>query len=175
MWFVVVLLVAFTPENAVVKPEHVEGSQTGSDVKNGEDQFIVFKRGNQYFILTEETGKRWNTSNGQAGNQECNVRDRQVLAQATHILHFITVNGVNHGTGTQEEEGLEESVGRQVEHGRYVTQSFVPIKTGNTQGRNHVGNLRDRREGQHPFDVSLCTGYNGSKQGRSGTDVANNG
>ncbi|OPZ93761.1 MAG: hypothetical protein BWY72_02428 [Bacteroidetes bacterium ADurb.Bin416] len=171
----VVLFVALAPENPEIQPEHVESGQTCSQVEDAKNQLIVFKRGNQYFILTEETGKRWNTSNGQAGNQKSNVCNGEVLTQSTHILHFITVNGVNHGTGTQEEEGLEESVGGQVEHGRHVTQSFVPIKTGNAQGRNHVGNLRDRREGQHAFDVSLCTSYNGSKQGRSGTDVANDG
>ena len=54
--------------------------------------------------------------------------DRHILAQATHQGHLVRVNGMDDTAGTQEQAGLEHSVGEEVEHASHITQLCVVVE-----------------------------------------------
>ena len=75
----------------------------------------------QDLILREETAERPDTGDSQTGNQEGDMGNGHILAQATHVFLLITVYGVDDTTCTEEQTSLEHSVCEQVEHTGHVT------------------------------------------------------
>ncbi len=74
--------------------------------------------------------------------------DRQVLAQAAVTTHVLLVrHGVDHRTGSQEQQRLEEGVGDHVEHARHERPG--------ADGEEHVAELGDGRVREHLLDVVL--------------------
>ena len=63
---------------------------------------------------------------------------------------------------TQEQQGFEECVGHQVEHGHRVGRG--------TQSHSHVAQLRQCGVGHHPFDVVLDDAQETHEQRRDGTN-----
>ena len=82
-----------------------------------------------------------------------------------HLVVLVAVNGMDDGTGAQEEQRLEHSVGEQVEHRRHVAQAVTLVNLdervvvgANSQRGHHEGNLGNGREGQRTLDVALGAG-----------------
>ena len=94
--------IVFSPEDAVIKAEHVECGHGGNHGHNPTHYGAELEAGCQYLVFREETGERRNAGNSQTGNQECNVCDRHVFAQTAHRRHFIGVYGMDDTTGTEE-------------------------------------------------------------------------
>src|SRR5688572_15885580 len=92
----------FVPEDREIQPEHIESCKRRSDQCNCIRQFTCVVGREQYFFLTEETRKRWDTFNCQAGEQETKMRKRHILSKPAHISHVITVNHMYHSAGTEE-------------------------------------------------------------------------
>ena len=91
------------------------------------------------------------------------MRDRQVFPQSSHFIHIITVDGVNDSAGAEEEQGFEEGVSEQVEHGCHVPEAFFPAVSRNTERQHHISDLRHCRICQNTFDIVLGTCYHRGK------------
>ena len=86
-----------------------------------------------------------------------------MLSQPAHVrLHVEAVHGVGDRAGAQEQAGLEEGVGEQVEDGRRPRT--------HPERHDHVAQLRDRGVGQHLLDVALHEGHAGSDDGGEAAD-----
>ncbi len=161
-----------TPEDAVVQTEHIECRHGGNTSHNPTHHGTVGKAGGDDLILRTETREERNTGNGQTRNEEGDMRDGHVLAQAAHHGHLVAVDGMDDAAGTKEQTGLEHGVGEQVEHTGHEAQLCVIVEhavmTGqrNAKGHHHEGNLGNRREGQHALDVALGTSHGGSIESR---------
>lgn len=68
--------------------------------------------------------------------------DGQVFPQAAHGLHLVAVHGMNHRTGTEEEQRLEESVRKEVEHGGRIALARMTAHTRHAERDHHIGYLR---------------------------------
>ena len=91
--------------------------------------------------------------------------DGEMAAEASHIIHKVAVDRVNDGAGSEEEKGFEKGMGKEVEHGGHVSQSFVATIPGNPEGEHHHTDLRHGGVGQYPLDIKLCTGNDGGENG----------
>ncbi len=69
---------------------------------------------------------------------------------------------VHHNTGRQEEARLEEGVGEEVEVSGHVSAQAV--------AQEHVADLRERREGEHPLDIILPSRHDRTEEGAQRTD-----
>ena len=68
--------------------------------------------------------------------------------QVAHVAHvLLAAHGVNHRAGAEEQQGLEEGVGEDVEHAR--------SECADAERQEHVSQLRDRGVGQHALDIVL--------------------
>ncbi|EJX06547.1 hypothetical protein EVA_05343 [gut metagenome] len=81
---------------------------------------------------------------------------------------------MDNATGTQEEQGLEHSMGGEVEHRSHVTQRtymLMPryVLGTNTEGHHHESDLGNRREGKYTLDVALTASYCSCIEGSEGT------
>ena len=104
-------------------------------------------------------------SDGQGADGHDRIGHRQVAPEATHAPHvLLVVHAVNDRAGAQEQEGLEEGVGEEVEHGRLVG--------ADAGGEEHVAELRTGRIGDHALDIVLGQSDRGGEEGR---DRANDG
>ncbi len=164
-----VVLVSFhilsTPEDAVVQTEHVEGRHSCDTRHNPTAYRTVGKAGSNDFILRTEAREERNTCNSEAADEEGDVGNRHIFAQTAHHSHLVRVNGVDDTTGTEEQAGLEHSMGKEVEHTSHETKLCMIVehtmmtRQRNTEGHHHEGNLRNGREGQHTLDVALGTSH----------------
>ena len=68
------------------------------------------------------------------------------------------MDGMDDDTGPQEEQGLEEGVGEEMELGSHVAQSGLSALSGYAQGEHHETDLGHGRIGEHPFNIRLCGG-----------------
>ena len=167
------LVVALTPEDEVVEAEHIERRHTGHHRHEPAQERGELEAGGDDLVLGEETAERRNARDGEAADEEAHIGDRHVLAQPTHILVEVAAHDHDDGTGAEEEQRLEHGVGEEVEHGCHVAQATMMVVEGeaDTQGHEHVGDLRDRGEGQSALDVGLRTGHGSGVEGREGSDV----
>ena len=129
----------FAPEDIVVKPEHVESGQGGNEGHDHAQPRLEHESSRQDFVLAEESGERGDAGDSQAGYQEGDMRDRHLLAQASHPAHLVAMHGMDDGTGTEEEQGFEHGVGEEVEHRSHITEAFVAFQSVGFH-RSHAGN-----------------------------------
>ena len=64
-------------------------------------------------------------------------------------------------------------MGKEVEHTGHITQTTLVVVDGGTyaKGYQHIGYLRDGREGQTTLDVALTAGYGCGIECGEGSDV----
>ena len=132
-----------SPEDAVIQTEHVECGHTGNNRHNPSHYRAELEAGGQNLVLREEARERRNTCNRQTGNEEGDVGNRHILAQAAHGRHLVAVNGMDDASGAEEQQSLEHGVSEQVEHACHVSQSaFVRVGSGaDAQGYHHETDL----------------------------------
>src|SRR5699024_4832259 len=91
--------------------------------------------------------------------------DLHVLAQVAETAHVdLVVHPVHHRAGAEEQAGLEEAVGDQVED-----RERVPDRA-QAGGEHHVPDLRHRRGGQRLLQVVLGATHDRPEQQGDGTD-----
>ena len=145
---------ALTVERQEHQAEHVDGRQErGNRADDPEQRAAVAvlradERLVENLVLREEPRQERNPGNRQRADQERPVGHRQVLLQAAHIAQVLLAGErVDHGARPEEQQGLEERVGVEMEDARGIG--------ADAHGEEHVAELRDRRVGQHALDVVL--------------------
>ena len=134
-------------ERHVDRPHHVGRRQTGRQQAKHEHALVVVPRLDQNFILRPEPRQRHDPGQRQRADHERGKGDRHHRPQTAHLAHVERVRRVVHRPRTEEQHRLEERVRHQVEHRRRVP--------AHPDREHHVGQLRDRRIGQHPLDIDL--------------------
>ncbi len=124
-------------------------------------------------VLGIEARQTADAGNAQAGDGDGadghhRIGDRQQLPQTAHLPHvLLVVHAVDHRAGTEEQQGLEEGVGEQVEHGGLVGTD--------ARREEHVAELRTGRIGDDPLDVVLGQADRRREQGRDRAGQGNDG
>ncbi len=141
-----------TVEGQIHEAEHVERShQRGAVADKPEDAICAAFRGPglpQDFVFREEAGEGKDTGDGQRRDQHRLIGGRNALTQIAHVAHvLLATQGMNHRTGTEEEQRLEECVSEDVEDARG--------KGSDAERQEHVSQLRDGGVGEHALDVVL--------------------
>ncbi|MPM54767.1 hypothetical protein SDC9_101547 [bioreactor metagenome] len=114
-------------------------------------------------ILGVEAREERRADQREVAQQEGEPGNRHVLAHVTHPADvLIVVHTHDHGTGTKEQQRLEERVRHQVEHGHRVG--------GHTQRNGHVTQLRERGVRDHALDVVLDDAQDTHEQRGDGAD-----
>ncbi|KAG0751772.1 hypothetical protein G6F24_014042 [Rhizopus arrhizus] len=100
---------------------------------------------------------------GQGTDPHGDEGDRHVLAQAAHLAHvLLVVHRDDDRAGTQEQQGLEERMGHQVEHGGRIGR--------HAQRHGHVAQLRQRGVRDDARDVGLDDAQDAQEQCADGAD-----
>lgn len=165
MWLATVFGVKFVealaPEYHVVETEHVESGHTGNQCHEVAHEGRELEAGGDDFVFREETCKGRDTGDGETSDEEADIGNGHILVQTSHILLEVAADNHDDGTGAEEEQGLEHGVGKEVEHTGHITQTTLVVVDGGTyaKGYQHIGYLRDGREGQTTLDVALTAGY----------------
>ncbi len=95
---------------------HQKGPQVEAKAPEG-----VGEGGGEDGVLGPEAGEEGKPTQGQGPDQAVPAGQGQVLPEAAHLAHvLLPAQGVNHAPRGQEEEGLEEGVGEDVEEGHPV-------------------------------------------------------
>jgi hypothetical protein len=96
-------------------------------------------------------------------DEEGPVGLRHVLLEPAHLAHvLLAAAGVDHRARAEEEAGLEEGVGEDVEDAGDVG--------ADPGGEEHVAELGDRRVGEHLLDVVLGEADGGREHRRDAAD-----
>src|SRR5215469_11514412 len=113
-----------SPKGEEEEPEHIEGGEERG--KNGEakDDVIAFvQRGADNRIFAPETREGRYAGDRQIRHQEAQRGDRHKSGQAahlTHVLHTMWIlrrdQSMDYTAGSQEQQGLEEGVGKEMVH-----------------------------------------------------------
>ena len=70
-------------------------------------------------VFGEEAGEGEESGDGEDGRSHGPEGDGEFFPQAAHLAQILlAADGVNHGAGGEEEQGLEEGVGNEMEDGR---------------------------------------------------------
>ncbi len=114
-------------------------------------------------LLREEAGEEGNAGEGAGADGEGPEGDGHLLAQAAHLPHvLLVVHGVDDRAGSEKEEGLEEGVGGEVEHGGGPAAA--------ADRHDHVAELGEGRVGEDPLDIVLLGGDEGGEEGGDAAD-----
>ena len=117
-------------------------------------------------VFAEEAGKRGNAGEGKGPDQECPRRDRHHMPESTEAPHVDHApHGVHHRTGAEEEQGFEEGMRDEVENRR-----GEPEHRAGAEGDEHVAELADRGIREHPLEIVLHRGDEGSNERRRRPD-----
>ena len=152
-------------EGHVDRAHHVGRSQPRREQPEHKHTLVVVPGLDQDFIFRPESRQRHNPSQRQRANHKCDKRDRHREPQTTHLAHIKRIRRVVHRPRAKEQHRLEERVRHQVEHRRRIS--------AHPDRKHHVGELRDRRISQHPFDIDLDHRQNRRSQSGTRTNPGN--
>ena len=149
-------------ERHVDHAHHVGGGQARGEQPQHEDALVVQPRVDQDLVLRPEAGEGDNPRQCQRADPERDERDRHRHPQPAHLAHVEGVGRVVDRAGAEEQQRLEERVRHQVEDRRRVA--------AHADREHHVGQLADRRIGQHALDVGLHQRQQRRPEGRARSD-----
>ena len=139
------------PEDQVTGPGHVGGGEEGAHQPDHHHGVVaVLGRPHDDLVLGPEAGEGEDAGQRDGTHDEGPEGGGHVLPQPTHVAHVVRVHGVDERAGPEEEEGLEEGVGEEVED---------PCRPGaHPHGHHHVADLADGGVREHSLDVVLHEG-----------------
>ena len=151
----------FADEGQVPEAEHVEAGEQRSDQADEVEHFAesaVLEGFVENGVFGEESGEGPDAGDGDDARGHGPESDGQFLAQAAHLAHvLLAAEAVDDGARGEEEQGLEEGVGHQVEDGGRVGRYAA--------AEEHVSELRDGGVGEDALDVGLDEGDGGGEEG----------
>ena len=124
-------------------------SQVGSGVSQGQEaERARVKRLAEDLVLREEPRDGEDAGDGDGGDEERHPRGGHVPAHSAHALDvLLAVQPVDHRPGAEEEAGLEEGMGNEVQG--------AGKKCADADADEHEPELRHRGVGEHFLDVVL--------------------
>ena len=133
------------PEGA----RHVErGENGGQDADRPERDLPAQERRPHDLVLRPEARERRQRGERATGDEHRPVGDGHLAAQTTHLPHVLfALHRVDHRSGPEEQERLEERVRGEVEDRRR--------RRAHTEREEHVPGLAHRRVRHHALDVEL--------------------
>ena len=145
------------------QPEHVERRHPRRQNRQTPEQLVVKERAIENFVLTEKTGKRWHSGDGDRADEHGNEGNGHIEFHPAHLLHvLLVVHRMDDGATTEKQQRFKESVGHQVKRrGRKRTYA---------SRQKHVAELRNSRVRQNLFDVGLNQSDRSRHQGRHHPD-----
>src|SRR5512133_3721519 len=115
-----------TEERHEPQAEHVERRQeSGHDADQPESPMSVRTAEclPQNFVLGEEAGQWWESSDRKGRDRHYPERYRDLLSQAAHVAHvLLTAQSMDDRAGAEEEQCLEERMRHQVEDAGRVSR-----------------------------------------------------
>ena len=131
-------------------PRHVERGDAGADDGADADPDVVLERALDDLVLRPEAGERRDADDREVAEGEGRERVGHRLAQCAVVPHVdVVAHAVHDRARAEEQVGLEETVGDQVEDRERVAGRAE-------SGReHHVADLAHRRAGQRLLDVVL--------------------
>ena len=163
----VLVITFFAMEHQEVHAEGIEGGDkhTGQHRKvcKARAWQMAFSHGFDDAVFGIEAGKERRADQSQGTQQGGDPSDGHVLAHAAHPTDvLVVVHAHDDRSSTQEQQGFEEGVCHEVEHGHRVSRS--------PQGHRHVTQLRQGGVSHHALDVVLNQAQKAHEQSRDGTD-----
>ncbi len=124
---------------------------------------LVADRG-QDFVLAPKAGKGHDAGQREAAEEERPARPGHQPLQPAELAHVDhAAHGVHHAARAQEQQGLEERMGEEVEHAGGHAELAA-----RAESKEHVAELADRGIGQDPLQVGLRQGdERGQKRGEA--------
>ena len=169
VFFTEVVLVEFFRAEEGLKPEaeHVEGGEAGGDEADEPEEFGegvgAGEDVEENLVFREEAGEGRDAGDGDDAGGHGPEGDRDATSQAAHLAHVLLAGeGVDDGAGGEEEKGLEEGVGEEMEDGGGVG--------GDPAGEEHVAELGDGGVGEDALDVVLHDADDGGEEGGGRAD-----
>jgi len=141
------------------EPPHVgRGEKGGKQGDPEEDGVPGGERLEEDLVLAEEAGEGRDAGDGERADEERPEGPGDLLPEPAHLPHVLLArHRVDDRARAEEEEGLEEGVGVEVEDGH--------PERPHPRGEEHEAELAHRRVGQHPLDVVLDDGDRARHEG----------
>ena len=167
-----VLVARLAGEGHEPHTEHIKRREPRRNQRQKEKQevFLVEKEERQRLgedgILAVPAAKERNARDGQHAGHHGQRRGLHLGIKPAHFRHLLLVMAaVNDAARAEEEKGLEERMGQQVEDARNPA--------AHAQGQHHVAELADRRIGEDLLDVGHDDGDAGRDEDGDGAGVGN--
>ena len=133
-------------------PEAIAAHADRRDIRRLEDR-----------VLGPVTGEERHAGDREAADPHADIGDRHLAPDAAHLAHVLLVaHRVDHRSGAQEQQRLEEGVRDEVEDRRLIG--------GGARGDEHVAELGAGGVGDHTLDVGLHAGDRGGEDARGAAD-----
>ena len=170
-------------EGEAPEPRHVERRQHGGQGQHREDRPVVRPGQVEDRVLREESREERQAADRGHPDREGHERELHPPGEPAQLENILlVVAAVDDGAGAEEEQRLEEGVGRQVEHGRADAggdhQPVLPVRgdeRAEPEGRDHVAELGERGVGQDLLDVALDEGAERGVERGGGADPKDDG
>ena len=159
----------FAEEGNHEKPRHVKRGEDRDTEADDVKRCALFTRCGENGVLRPESRQQREPRERRGADCEGHGCLRHVLGKTAHLPNILLVmQRVNHRTGTEEEQCLEECVREQVEHRRSA------VRVGSEANcHDHVAELRERRVGEDALDVILLRGHQRCEQCGDAADPRN--
>ena len=161
----------FAVERQVHHAPHVEGRHGGGGETHRPENGGAFMRTvrlPENLVLGEEAREAGNARDGHAADPHGAEGDRDLVLEPAHAPHvLLAAHGVDYGTGTEEEERLEEGVGHEVE-------DRDPVGA-DAESQEHVAELADGGVGEDALDIGLHQRDAGGQDRGEGSDGSDDG